>query len=505
MFGKKERVIAVMGPTGAGKSSFLQNLDPPQLCTEFKVGHGVESETSQVRPVNWVAKNGTKVELVDTPGFDDSRAGITDAEVLRMIADFLTNEWFKWKSSRLTGLVYVHRISDTRVGGSSQRNLRMFRKLCGNDSMKNVVIVTTMWDKVTPEEGEQREQELRSSDNVFKPLLDNGAVMMRHDRTPKSAADIINYLLGKSATTTQIALEMAKEGKALENTAAGMEFSREIEEIVKKHKQEMESLKAEMHRKMQREFAGEKQKMNREMAKLLMELDELKRGVPNDPPPVYKSTDNFPTPETKCIEHYSKLLGLIIKHKSTLASKHPGIASSVASYAIDFADAMDNSVEGAQHGSSTLESALASEDICLFQQFMRSDPHPKTFTQGTWTKAWHDTKTVASDIETILSKYDLKPGVVARVFKGDKAKRCNALNEILVSMKDVVTDMRTMVDWWIPVIGAIRYVGGTTSHQSGRVGFADSAITGVIHALNAYYEAYARCSQELRSAADGIL
>ena len=68
----------------------------------------------------------------------------------------------------------------------------MFRKLCGTDSLKNVVIITTMWDKITPGEGSQREQELTSSDNLFKPLLDGGAIMMRHERTAESATKVID-------------------------------------------------------------------------------------------------------------------------------------------------------------------------------------------------------------------------------------------------------------------------------------------------------------------------
>jgi len=67
--------------------------------------------------------------------------------------------------------------------------------------------------------------------------------------------------------------------------------------------------------------------------------------------------------------------------------------------------------------------------------------------------------------------------------------RTDALNGILESTRDVVTDMRSMVDWWIPVIGAIRYLEGISSHESGRVGFADSAITSVINALDAYCKA----------------
>jgi len=74
----------------------------------------------------------------------------------------------------------------------------MFQKLCGQDAMKNVVIVTTMWDKVAEDEGRRREQELKEKDSLFKPLLDGGATMMHHERTVESATKVINYLLEKS-------------------------------------------------------------------------------------------------------------------------------------------------------------------------------------------------------------------------------------------------------------------------------------------------------------------
>ena len=125
------------------------------------------------------------------------------------------------KNSRLTGLIYIHRISDTRVGMTSQCGLQTFCKLCGLDSLKNVVIVTTMWDQVTAEEGSRHEQELMSSNDLFKPLMDGGATMMRHGRTAESATKAIDYLLGKSPTTTQIVRGLLREKMVLEETAAG--------------------------------------------------------------------------------------------------------------------------------------------------------------------------------------------------------------------------------------------------------------------------------------------
>ena len=183
-------------------------------------------------------------------------------------------------NSRLTGLIYIHRISDTRVGGTAQRNLRMFRKLCGPDSLKNVVVVTTMWDNVTPEEGSRREQELISSNDLFKPLLDGGATIMHHERTAESAAKVIDYLLGKSPTTTQIVGELLQEKKVLKETAAGIELHSEIQALLKRHEAEMESLKAELREMAQGELAEERQRMDQQLDKLLKELNELKRGIP---------------------------------------------------------------------------------------------------------------------------------------------------------------------------------------------------------------------------------
>ena len=56
------------------------------------------------------------------------------------------------------------------MGGISSRTFRMFHKLlCGDDTLKNVVIVTTMWDEVVDQaKGEMREAELK------KPVFQTG-------------------------------------------------------------------------------------------------------------------------------------------------------------------------------------------------------------------------------------------------------------------------------------------------------------------------------------------
>lgn len=62
---------------------------------------------------------------------------------------------------KLSGILYLHRITDNRMSGSPHRNLRMFGQLCGDQASRNVILITTMWDNIEVEVGLRREKELR--------------------------------------------------------------------------------------------------------------------------------------------------------------------------------------------------------------------------------------------------------------------------------------------------------------------------------------------------------
>jgi hypothetical protein len=104
-------------------------------------------------------KNNTDilVHLIDTPGFDDTNKN--DAEVLKDIANWLNTTY--QNETLLSGVLYLHRISDSRMQGSAKRNLLMFMQLCGPHCYQNVMLATTMWS-ILPDEatGEAREKEL---------------------------------------------------------------------------------------------------------------------------------------------------------------------------------------------------------------------------------------------------------------------------------------------------------------------------------------------------------
>ncbi|KAJ7061259.1 hypothetical protein C8F01DRAFT_1252900 [Mycena amicta] len=197
-----EIIIAVMGSTGAGKSSFIKLLTGSDTV---KIAENLESETSESR-------------LSIPPGFDDSRSEMTDTEVLKRVAGFLVKEYNAKR--KLNGFIYVHRIADARIGGQSIRNMRMIKELCGTETFKNVVILTTFWDLVSEALGRVREDELKKF-TFFRDLVAGGACFMRHDRTHGSAVQVLRHVAALEPTDPRIAKEMVDEGKPLEETGAG--------------------------------------------------------------------------------------------------------------------------------------------------------------------------------------------------------------------------------------------------------------------------------------------
>lgn len=67
-----------------------------------------------------------------------------------------------------------------RMQGSAKKNLFMFKKLCGNDALKNVLLATTMWDRVGDVEGSARESELISTPDFWGWMVGRGSRVYRH-------------------------------------------------------------------------------------------------------------------------------------------------------------------------------------------------------------------------------------------------------------------------------------------------------------------------------------
>ncbi|KAI9573268.1 kinase-like domain-containing protein [Boletus coccyginus] len=221
-------VIAVMGPGGSGKSTFVRLASGRSTQG---VGHTLRSFTSHVAAIRyWDQDSGRHVVLVDTPGFDVTFK--SDLEILDMISNWLNLSYKQQKL--LSGIVYLHRITDNRMVGTPLKNLGVLRKLCGRDTLEKVHLTTTMWDEVNQSVGEGRLEALRR--DYWKALIDLGAHIDCCRSDDDSAKNIIRQILDKEASHKALLLqeEMVDLKKELRGTGAGQELYFQLEKLVEK-------------------------------------------------------------------------------------------------------------------------------------------------------------------------------------------------------------------------------------------------------------------------------
>ncbi|CAL1717185.1 unnamed protein product [Somion occarium] len=262
-------LIAVMGATGTGKSTFINLASGANLA----VGDGLKSCTSEVLYSHEFILDGRRVLLIDTPGFDDTT--VSDTDILKMIALHLQTTYEQGVT--LSGILYLHRISDPRMGGVSRRNFTMFRKLCGDETLDNVLLVTTMWGNVDPERGASRERELESDDILFKPVLEMGARMVRHDNTPERAHDILRMIMKNRRQALRIQRELVDEHKDISETGAGAELGRELAELAKKHREELKEIQEDMEAALEAKDMATKRELEEYHKKLQDEMEKAER------------------------------------------------------------------------------------------------------------------------------------------------------------------------------------------------------------------------------------
>jgi hypothetical protein len=114
------------------------------------------------------------------------------------------------------------------MGGISTRSFRLFKKICGDDTLKNIVIATTKWDLITEEEGSRRERELCTDTRFFKRALDLNAHLARHNNTIESAQKILRTITQNHPMALMIQRELVDERRVLSDTLAGKEFERQL-------------------------------------------------------------------------------------------------------------------------------------------------------------------------------------------------------------------------------------------------------------------------------------
>ena len=174
------------------------------------------------------------------------------------------------KGIRLTGILYFQCITDDRMAGTAFRNLQMFGKLCGEEPASKVRFVTTMWDKISPGKGEQREEELCK--NYWQPMLKLGA---RTDRFLKSNPDcarkIVGQLIDPKTTATLLQEETVDKKRAIVETEAAKTLYTQMQQLLSQHKETLAELQEAAKKMNNPQALADLQK---EEARIQVELDK---------------------------------------------------------------------------------------------------------------------------------------------------------------------------------------------------------------------------------------
>jgi 50S ribosome-binding GTPase len=268
-----------MGMTGSGKSTLINLIADEKV----EVGHSLQSCTTEVQVASFSTKKGRPGYLIDTPGFDDTNR--SDTEILKEIAAFLTKLYVR--RIRVTGLVYVHRITDPKMQGSAVKNLKVFQRLCGAQCFPQVALVSTMWQLLQGSEaqalGEEREAELRSND-AFWGAMDKGrSRTFRHFGEEKSARTIFQWFLDlKQKVVLNIQRELVDEELTLDQTEAGtflQETSARVKENYEREIRQLQRAIDDAHQERDTLTENELLLQRNEVEAALVRIDQDSRGM----------------------------------------------------------------------------------------------------------------------------------------------------------------------------------------------------------------------------------
>jgi len=151
--------------------------------------------------------------------------------------------------------------------GLGAKNFKLFGELLGTQNLGNATLCTTWWDEASETTGESNQKELASS--FWKPLINKGASIHRHDRTQSSAGQIIKPFLKLepdpnaeeiSALKSQV-LALEAEAKLLrselslvaaERAADARMIREQLQAIVQQNQDEINDFKRETLDEMRR-------------------------------------------------------------------------------------------------------------------------------------------------------------------------------------------------------------------------------------------------------------
>lgn len=137
------------------------------------------------------------------------------------------------------------------MAGSAVRALRLFQRICGEESYQNVILATTFWNKIEhcKHEGVEREGRIMAGEGFWKTMKDAGAQTVRLSRNYR---DIIPNLLDIASRpkVTLAIQDQLSNGVPLEQTTAGLLVKDESNALEQQYEADISSLRDGVARRL---------------------------------------------------------------------------------------------------------------------------------------------------------------------------------------------------------------------------------------------------------------
>ena len=137
----------------------------------------------------------------------------------------------------------MHDISQNRASKPTVDSYKWLQETCGRSAMRNLVIVTTMWDCAsgTDHHGyyEGRERELQYGEPCYKTAFCSGASLRRHNDTQESALAILRLVASKPPMKLQcqVTLNDGEEWQSIntESTRVDRRYDQKAQTLEGRH------------------------------------------------------------------------------------------------------------------------------------------------------------------------------------------------------------------------------------------------------------------------------
>ena len=133
---------------------------------------------------------------------------------------------------RLSGVIYIHHASGNHSDKTPGHSFNMFRKICGESTLDDVVIITNTRKDDLQATRRARGRELHSDSS--EPTLDGGSRIVQYDDTAESAHVIIRMIVAGQPIVLRIQRELVDENNDIVDTIAGKTIGQELDELIRR-------------------------------------------------------------------------------------------------------------------------------------------------------------------------------------------------------------------------------------------------------------------------------